>query len=215
MTLQTLLNNPNRPEPWHDKRFEHTLHALREYGLNNTHDVLNFGGWSIFNTVLEDEVKCNVENTSHDLRVFQQLPHQYDFALMMEVIEHLSDEPNIERVADWTYTGAVNCLKTARSCCDKLFISTPNVCGLRSLINIIEHKHPHTFQPHTHEYAPLELQQLVESCGWKVERLWTVDSWGNHGLNGVQTRIAHRLLKVAGASTALRKDNIFIIATHK
>lgn len=212
--LESLLRQPNRPEPWHDKRFMLSLDALRAFGLCKESSVLNFGGGEVFNRVLQEEVGCKVDNTEHDLRITKTFEERktFDFALMMEVIEHLSDTPNPARVADWTYSGAENCLKTAAHCCKKLFLSTPNVCGFRSLINIIQGKHPHTFTPHTHEYAPDELRALVERCGWNIIHLWTVNSWNHHGLQHDQVQLARKLLKVAGAPTTLRNDNIFLIA---
>jgi hypothetical protein len=202
---------PDRPEPWHDKRYEESLKYLIGMGLNKSHTVLNFGESRIFKTILEEEIGCMVVDTDHDLRYTHSLP-QYDFALMMEVIEHISDMPDPMCVADWTYSGAMNCLRTALNSASQLFLTTPNITSCYSMMRLIRGLHPHMYELHTHEYSPVELCDLVRESGWRDVQLTTRNVWGNHGSSHSDVKLFNQVLKLCKANKYHRNDCIFLEA---
>jgi SAM-dependent methyltransferase len=132
----------------------------------------------------------------------------YDLVLCCEVLEHLTGDP----MAMMTEINRV--LKPG----GMLLLTTPNIASARAVRSLL-HGHWPYLDPafnrngspdrHNLEYSPVELRGLMEAAGFEILRMETRDSWAPQAPEIVA------LLRREGHSTALRGDNIFLLAAKR
>jgi hypothetical protein len=100
----------------------------------------------------------------------------------------------------------------------KLLLTTPNVTSSRNVGKILEGYAPHFFMqyhkdrsPYRHniEYAPDQVSALVTAAGFRVDRLWTADTFEEPAPDMIE------LLDRLGFPTHARGDNMFVVATKE
>jgi glycosyltransferase involved in cell wall biosynthesis/SAM-dependent methyltransferase len=120
--------------------------------------------------------KCDIEHFDAEKDEFPYPDRYFSTVLCCELIEHLFEDPmfmmcEIHRI-----------LRPG----GHLVLSTPNVVSLRGISAILEGYHPGFFPQyirpgkdgevdprHNREYAPREIRDLLENCGFEVLRLET------------------------------------------
>jgi hypothetical protein len=92
-----------------------------------------------------------------------------------------------------------------------LVLTTPNVTSYRSLRNSLEHRHPFQYAPHNRELSIPDVERLLTSADFSIDRLSAVNAWSNGGGLWWRVRIA-LLLSLLGYSTRNRDDDILALA---
>lgn len=138
----------------------------------------------------------------------------FDLVLCLEVIEHVKDRERVDELSTFTFSGVSNCLCEAWRVLKPgglLVLSTPNVCSYRSLLNVLEHRHPFQYPLHNRELSTLDIQSLLKESGFVVESIATIDAWLN---GGRRTRLFFLALAIflLGFSTRDRDDDILALA---
>lgn len=207
----------------HKRRFDLSLHALKQIGLQAGMRVLEVGGDGPFTNMLRQFVGPTIATIGGDDGIHNvahvwshTVASEFDFVLCMEVLEHLKDTPVAPRDY-WTHDGVINCLRgcyTALKLGGKLFVSTPNVCGYKSIFNLLNEQHPFAYPPHVREMSVWDLRAHLNNTGFSGPTIWTVNVWDNHGLREDDKRIVERLLYNTGCNTLSRDDCIFAYAVR-
>jgi SAM-dependent methyltransferase len=128
----------------------------------------------------------------------------YDCVLAAEVLEHMSVDP-------MAFLMEVNRITKPGG---RLLLTTPNVASTESIFRALWRQIPSVYYQyrkgrhtdrHNLEYGPDLLTKLVENAGYKIERIWTEDSWSSQRSEIVQ------LIDEAGFPPELRGDNLFVV----
>jgi hypothetical protein len=129
----------------------------------------------------------------------------------LEVLEHLKDgeaAPRCTWIGNSIRVVLQAIWRTLRRG-GRLLVSTPNVTGWITLMNVIAGRHPFTYAPHPRELAPSDVRTFLDEAGFRVERMWTSPVWRRHGLTTHQQRRLAVMLSSLGASADLRDDCLF------
>ena len=131
---------------------------------------------------------------------------QYDLVLCCEVLEHLDVDPMF-MLAEINRTMKIG---------GRLLLTTPNVTSSRNVSKILNGYAPHFYMqyhkdrsPYRHniEYAPDQVAGLVEAAGYRIDRLWTLDTFE------APVPEAMDLLRRLQYPSGMRGDNMFVVAT--
>lgn len=215
-SLTEFLARENKSEPWHNRRFittfEHAWPAVQQAGR-----ILDVGGRSPFTGMLETFTSAAVSCDPYDLRgPFPYADATFDVVFCLEVIEHLKDRDSSDLgvLATYTASGLRNCLGEIRRVLKPgglLVLSTPNVGSLRSVRNVLEHRHPFGFALHNRELALTDVQALLTEARLAIESLTTFNAWWNGGGSWWKARLA-LVLVLGGYSVRNRSDAILALA---
>ena len=168
--------------------------------------VSTVGGKEIF--------RCEVDHFNVERDRFPYENGQFETVLACEIIEHLTMDPmqmllEIHRVLEEGGT---------------MVLTTPNITSYRAVELVLEQAaNPQLYSrypnpsapereaevPHVREYAPVELQQAVESAGFEVQTLTT------EALEGQSTELVRSLVARGGFSTELRGELMFCVARKR
>ena len=219
----------------HARRFQETLGLLPP---SRALDVLDLGAFLPLTGLLRritphhytlhacpgtpraQEVECGGELFQVERFDLEQDPYPYgdgsfDLVLCAEVFEHLGLDPChlLAEVNRILRPGGV------------LLLTTPNVVSVRSSVNVLLGRTP-GFYPafnltrdrHNREYTPGEIGALLETAGFRAERLFTRDVYSSllrlPGLMRAALGLARMLLAVLG-SAGLRGDTIFALGRKR
>lgn len=131
---------------------------------------------------------------------------QYDLVLCCEVLEHLDVDPMF-MLAEINRTMKIG---------GRLLLTTPNVTSSRNVSKILNGYAPHFYMqyhkdrsPYRHniEYAPDQVSGLIEAAGYRIDQLWTLDTFEAPVPEAID------LLRRLQYPSGLRGDNIFVVAT--
>jgi SAM-dependent methyltransferase len=217
----------------HLLRYRHTLAALERWLPNQRDAALEIGTSWLFAILLKAEFGFStVDVTDRDpgtdakivtatfpsagaLRAFNldlesdPIPAadaQYDLVLCCEVLEHLDVDPMF-MLAEINRTMKLG---------GRLLLTTPNVTSARNVLKILNGYAPHFYMqyrkdrsPYRHniEYAPDQVSGLIEAAGYRIDQLWTLDTFEAPVLEAID------LLRRLQYPTTLRGDNMFAVAT--
>jgi trans-aconitate methyltransferase len=207
----------------HMERFRVSLEWLATLDRSKPLRVLELGGHGAFTPLYrsrfpEDELHA----TTCDLRrgeaiMFEagRLQH-FDLVLCMEVLEHVNDvdPPNGLIATEWRGTGADSMLRATINLLrpgGKLFLTTPNAVSITVMHHAMRLVPPMLYRPHVREYAPYELDDLLRSAGFVIDRRETLDVWRNAITDTQHSRIV-RFLEASGYPTTLRGEDLFVVA---
>ena len=130
----------------------------------------------------------------------------FDMVLFCEIIEHLTVDPVHPLVQ-------INRLLRQGGC---MIITTPNVLRYENVAKLIMGKNIHdhysgygAYGRHNREYTPGELRILVESMGFRVEKLYTRVT-GSIKIKGFSIKRFRGLIQLF--TTRNRGSNIFLLA---
>lgn len=212
--VREFLGRVNQREPWHNRRYRTTFERVRPW-LRPGVRVLDLGGRSPFTELLEWHGNATVTCEPFDQRYrFPLADETFDLVFCLEVIEHVKDRESVDEIATFTFSGVRNCLREAWRVLRPgglLVLSTPNACSYRSLLNVLEHRHPFQYLPHNRELCVDDLRGLLQGAGYLIETINTIDAWSNGGRRArlLMLSMATRLL---GFSTRDRDDDILALA---
>ncbi|MDM7987065.1 MAG: methyltransferase domain-containing protein [Smithella sp.] len=143
-------------------------------------------------------------NVEYDEFPFKK--NTYDLVLFCEIIEHLTADPvhSLVQINRLLKNGG------------HIIITTPNVLRYENVIKLILGKNIQdhysgygAYGRHNREYTPRELRLLVESLGYRVERLYTKVT-GSINIEGFSIKKFRRLIQLL--TTKNRGSNIFLLA---
>jgi len=129
----------------------------------------------------------------------------YDLVICLEVIEHIGRDPVL-------FMSELNRLLIQNG---YLFISTPNICAINRVKQILAGWHPYFFcafnknltnDRHHLEYSPQLLQQLIESSGFDEITFQTLDVYAEADIATIEVLHNH------GYPTENRGDTIFSVS---
>jgi SAM-dependent methyltransferase len=151
---------------------------------------------------------CTLDLFDAERDVFPYPDDHFRSVLCCELIEHLTSDP-MHMLAE------INRIVSPGG---YLVLTTPNIAGLRSLHAVLNGYHPALFPSyirpsgdgtvdprHSREYTPIEIAQLVEAAGFRVEHLET----GDYNEQAPSYEEARRVLEAHRLSTTLRGEVIF------
>ncbi|MBN2160882.1 MAG: methyltransferase domain-containing protein [Spirochaetes bacterium] len=143
-------------------------------------------------------------NVEYDEFPFKK--NSYDLVLFCEIIEHLTVDPvhSLVQINRLLKNGG------------HIIITTPNVLRYENVLKLIAGRNVHdhysgygAYGRHNREYTPNELRLLVESLGYRVERLYTKVTGSMH-IQGFSIKKFRRLIQFL--TTKNRGSNIFLLA---
>ena len=180
----------------HVTRFEKSFDAINAVAVGNVsgkQSVLDIGTHATYHPNLKVLFGDNVEfigtyndayktypiNKFHNIDLEESpLPFpdkSFDIVLMLEVIEHLYNDPmrvlsEVNRV-----------LKDDGA----LILSTPNVNSWQSVLKMLTGEHPYRFgyftpgdRPHVHEFTVSEIREVLQAAGFHPARIYTENVYG-------------------------------------
>lgn len=169
----------------HFVRFRETV-KLAGAALAEAKQIVELGGDSRIGRFTKHAFGADYREYMNDLRYpFQLESESLDCVLCLEVLEHIKDVPevdnSIEMIGHFNFSGMNNiftqCYRVLRPG-GRLIMTTPNVCSVDAIANIMKFAHPHNFGPHVRELAPGDVVGLGESAGFKLEKFATFFAWG-------------------------------------
>ncbi|QIF80619.1 bifunctional 2-polyprenyl-6-hydroxyphenol methylase/3-demethylubiquinol 3-O-methyltransferase UbiG [Brevundimonas sp. 'scallop'] len=152
-----------------------------------------------------DQTKFTLYNGNIEQECLPMDGEEYDLIIAPEIIEHMPLDP----------VGFMGELNRVMKFGGRLFLTTPNVSSIENIHRILWRQVPNSYyhyrsarisDRHNLEYGPDLMMQLMENCGFSVERIWTEYSWfppRDDLLDWVGK---------AGYPTELRGDNLFVQA---
>ena len=158
---------------------------------------------------------CIIDLFNAEADVYPYPDGHFTTVVCCELFEHLSEDP-MHMIAEANRILAPG---------GRLLLSTPNICALRAVGAVLKGYHPGLYSQftirkggnqveprHAREYAPGEIQQVLEAGGFKLEHIET----GSYGLERPATwDWTIDLLKQHGLHTDLRDDVIHAIGRKK
>lgn len=169
-------------EPVHLRRYEFTWGKL--IGLMGGKH-LDIGGPNCFSQWMRSK-QYDVTSTDGDLRY--GLMHDdaaFDSVSCCEVLEHLKDQ-DADDVATFSFSGMHTLLAEIWRVLKPggtLLLTTPNLCSLRSLNNMLQHRHPFMYEPHVRELSFNDVMEMLGMAGFVVDEAGTENVWGMGGLS--------------------------------
>ncbi len=198
-------------------RMEQSLIYLSKV-IKTNFDVLELGEKSIFTDLINHFFNAKICNTDFDLRMrYPYDDNSFDIIVSMEVVEHLSDIPY--KYNDGFYgSGIRKCfeechrvLKTGGT----MFLTTPNINSIYSLIKILEGKFPYNYPLHVREYNMVMITELLTISGFTIKESFCIQSfWAEQILNPLANKV-YRLLKQNGFSVENRGDTLLFFAVKE
>jgi SAM-dependent methyltransferase len=198
-------------EQVHQLRFDLSLKWLESHAGPDK-DVLELGGASAFSTKLSGKCK-SLTLYGDDLRKPLELRDgSWDIVLCMEVLEHIADTDGMH--TEWQGDGAMILLRESFRVLKPggiLFLTTPNAASITAVHHALRLAPPMIYRPHVREYAPYELDELVRSAGFAIERRETIDVWRN-AITAAEHEAIRQFIYHRGYPVDLRGEDIFLIA---
>lgn len=193
---------------WHSYRYMASLHYVIE---NNFYEgkIFEAGGFSVFTSMLHKFVgNIDIVHADEDLRSLNSISHSsISNIICMEVIEHINDKNTLH---DFVFDGVKKMLSSFWEILEpggRIFLTTPNACGIFSLQKILLGKSPLLWCRHIREYSIPELLAMCEILGFEVESVHTEYVF----TKGDDPTRWFDLLAKQGYSLGNRGDDIFII----
>lgn len=176
---------------------------------------LEMGGKSPFSEILINHFpKIKWSTTEGDLRKkWGEADESFDLIISMEVIEHITDINNEGIQDSFTKDGLYYLLSESRRVLKNngfLFITTPNASSVLHLANVSYYSPLFFYEPHVHEYSPLEIKNILNKSKFKNINIKAIHCLTYN--NNIDCSKYFKMLLVGGFSTENRGDDLFIIA---
>lgn len=168
----------------HSERFKNTVAVFGDF-LLQANSIVELGGDSRIGEFAHQIYKKAYTPYARELRdEFDLASSSFDVVLCLEVIEHLKDaarfETSIDLIATFNYSGIINILKESFRILRPgglMLITTPNACSVDVIIQVMRGQHPHLFDPHVRELAPMQIKAFGELVGFELEKFGTFFAW--------------------------------------
>lgn len=169
----------------HARRFRNTAALLGGY-LERASTLIELGGVSRIGHFAEKAFGSRCDIYEKELRLpFEIASSSVDCVLCLEVLEHIKDtywsETSIERIALFNYSGVNNVFSESFRILKPggyLLVTTPNASSTDVILRVIRGEHPHLFEPHVREFAPIQIKSIGERVGFVLEGFGTMFAWG-------------------------------------
>ena len=137
-----------------------------------------------------------------------------DVLFAFEVFEHVKDQDStfISDIDIFNFSGINRFLLECRRLLKPqgaLVITTPNICSLHSLVNLVEYKNPLTFYPHVKEYSPQDVIDLCARNGMRLVNFETLFAY--YYLGSDRQKAMEQYILKPGFSAENRGDCSFFI----
>jgi hypothetical protein len=129
--------------------------------------IVELGGLSPITAYLSKFNGCFI-STDADFRLNIDIPENFaDIVFSFEVIEHLKDVPekSFDEVVLFNFTGVKKYVHHMFKILKEegyVVLTTPNPCSSKSILNILNFKHPYIFPYHVREYTKEEILKLFQ-----------------------------------------------------
>ena len=156
------------------------------------------------------EIEVAVFNIEKDPFPFED--DSFDLVLCMEVLEHLAYSPShmlAESHRVLRPDGAY-------------FLTVPNFINIKRMVNMIFNRpteYPYSgygiYGRHAREFAPFEVQKLMEACNYKVETLETANVWPtfkNSRIKGMGNAVLNGLTALPIPFLAAKREYVLCLA---
>lgn len=198
----------------HRRRYALTLKFAIDNGVINADSrVLELTPKNAFTHLIEHVFTgIKVKNTEYELRKpFPEPSNYYDCLFHMEVIEHLKDIETDENFHKFDKSGVMDNLKACYEVLKPgghIIMTTPNANGYRTLVNVLEYRHPFMYSPHPRELSITDVRDYLTEAGFEVKKIETINSWSETD----SFKHLDEMLRAYNYSTNDRHDNMFVIA---
>jgi len=175
---------------------------------------------TVVSSVDGESFTCVIDLFNAESDVYPYPDGHFQTVVCSELFEHLSEDP-MHMIAE------VNRILAPDG---HLLLSTPNICALRGVAAVLRGYHPGLYSQftirkggnqveprHAREYAPGEVQHVLEAGGFTLEHLetgsyslkrpdawdWTIDVLRQHGMH---TNLRDDVIHAVGRKTGAVKD---------
>jgi hypothetical protein len=204
----------------HRDRFIKSWEFLNEKKAWHGGTVLDIGGIGPLSGYIRDCCTGIAVETKTDLREPLNIATgSCDLVICTETIEHIKDceSDQIEDLEWFNFSGVDYMLRELYRVCSesgRVFITTPNANSFITLHKWVHGESLYMDPAHVREFSVNDLREHVESSGFVVEELITLNTWGRtfgRAVEGVISALAH-VLEDSGVQ---RGDNIFALLRKK
>ena len=142
------------------------LELVKSFHIPRGKTIVELGGLAPITTYLSKFNDCFIPSPQVDFRIEIDIPESFaDYVLSFEVFEHIKDVPekSLDEVVLFNYSGAKKYISHISNILKPggyLILTTPNPCSFKSILNILEFKHPYIFPHHVREYTKSEILDL-------------------------------------------------------
>ena len=187
--------------------------------LKDNINILDLGSYGHFTKCIEEynsTIKTSI--SGFDLRYKSMYSSEdFDIVCCMEVLEHIKDRDSddLDDIAIRKETGVLSLMCEMNRILKpdgKLFLTTPNMSTLLSVVRILNYENPNFFLPHVKEFSINELTRILNVCGFEIEKLTTENVWGDYSIENYDLSKLELFCYQNNISLDNRGDDIFLIA---
>lgn len=168
----------------HYERFKITASMFRSY-IEPGDRLLEFGSANQFTDFLSLVTRAEIDSFDQISKADdEKKPTEYDCVLCLDFLGHLNDKENVLNrfgvAENFNFSGIMYVFEQAYRLLkpNGLFlVSTPNATSVDAIAQILAGRHPHLFDPHIRELAPVQVRAFAQLSGFDLEAFGTFFAW--------------------------------------